>query len=184
VLVFALYKREAARLEQFLQRNNYDAVAVHGDKGQVRCVSCWSVCISPPSSIFRDVFRVRVGVEKGSNRARLWASFSSRRSFERLMRRYPCDHRSGFQTWFSRSSLFSQSFRVLRAIDTLRQSDRQASSGKRVLFVSIFPCPICFNRAHRPSYFVCSGGPRAGARAVQVQGAAPHGGNGRGGSGA
>lgn len=36
VLVFALYKREAARLEQFLQRNNYDAVAVHGDKGQVR----------------------------------------------------------------------------------------------------------------------------------------------------
>ncbi|CAN0049456.1 unnamed protein product, partial [Hapterophycus canaliculatus] len=34
VLVFALYKREAARLEQFLQRNNYDAVAVHGDKGQ------------------------------------------------------------------------------------------------------------------------------------------------------
>lgn len=37
MLVFALYKREAARLEQFLQRNNYDAVAVHGDKGQVRC---------------------------------------------------------------------------------------------------------------------------------------------------
>lgn len=37
MLVFALYKREAARLEQFLQRNNYDAVAVHGDKGQV----CW-----------------------------------------------------------------------------------------------------------------------------------------------
>ncbi|CBN74235.1 DEAD box helicase [Ectocarpus siliculosus] len=34
VLVFALYKREAARLEQFLQRNNFDAVAVHGDKGQ------------------------------------------------------------------------------------------------------------------------------------------------------
>ena len=33
--MFALYKREAARLEQFLQRNNYDAVAVHGDKGQV-----------------------------------------------------------------------------------------------------------------------------------------------------
>ena len=36
MLVFALYKREAARLEQFLQRNNYDAVAVHGDKGQVQ----------------------------------------------------------------------------------------------------------------------------------------------------
>ncbi|CAB1115550.1 unnamed protein product [Ectocarpus sp. CCAP 1310/34] len=34
VLVFALYKREAARLEQFLQRNNFNAVAVHGDKGQ------------------------------------------------------------------------------------------------------------------------------------------------------
>ncbi|CAN0022398.1 unnamed protein product [Ascophyllum nodosum] len=34
VLVFALYKREAARLEQFLQRNSFDAVAVHGDKGQ------------------------------------------------------------------------------------------------------------------------------------------------------
>lgn len=41
VLVFALYKREAARLEQFLQRNNYDAVAVHGDKGQV-CFSLFS----------------------------------------------------------------------------------------------------------------------------------------------
>lgn len=36
MLVFALYKREAARLEQFLQRNNFNAVAVHGDKGQVR----------------------------------------------------------------------------------------------------------------------------------------------------
>lgn len=36
VLIFALYKKEAARLEQFLQRNQYDAVAVHGDKGQAR----------------------------------------------------------------------------------------------------------------------------------------------------
>ncbi|CAN0056222.1 unnamed protein product, partial [Discosporangium mesarthrocarpum] len=34
VLVFALYKREAARLEQFLQRGGFDAVAVHGDKSQ------------------------------------------------------------------------------------------------------------------------------------------------------
>lgn len=39
MLVFALYKREAARLEQFLQRNNYDAVAVHGDKGQVQIIA-------------------------------------------------------------------------------------------------------------------------------------------------
>lgn len=39
MLVFALYKREAARLEQFLQRNNYDAVAVHGDKGQVQVIA-------------------------------------------------------------------------------------------------------------------------------------------------
>lgn len=43
MLVFALYKREAARLEQFLQRNNYDAVAVHGDKGQV-CLVCICFC--------------------------------------------------------------------------------------------------------------------------------------------
>ncbi len=46
VLVFALYKREAARLEQFLQRNNYDAVAVHGDKGQVRSLRVVACCFT------------------------------------------------------------------------------------------------------------------------------------------
>ncbi|KAG5179570.1 DEAD box RNA helicase [Tribonema minus] len=34
VLVFALYKKEAARLEALLSRRGYSAVAVHGDKGQ------------------------------------------------------------------------------------------------------------------------------------------------------
>ncbi|CAN0139564.1 unnamed protein product [Phaeothamnion confervicola] len=34
VLVFALYKREAERLEQTLARNGWKAVAVHGDKSQ------------------------------------------------------------------------------------------------------------------------------------------------------
>ncbi|CAM9175527.1 unnamed protein product [Choristocarpus tenellus] len=34
VLIFALYKKEAARLEQFLQRGGFNAVSVHGDKGQ------------------------------------------------------------------------------------------------------------------------------------------------------
>lgn len=34
VLVFALYKKEAARLEQSLQRQGWNCVAIHGDKAQ------------------------------------------------------------------------------------------------------------------------------------------------------
>jgi ATP-dependent RNA helicase DBP3 len=34
VLVFALYKKEAARLEQFLSNKSYKAVAIHGDMSQ------------------------------------------------------------------------------------------------------------------------------------------------------
>lgn len=55
VLVFALYKKEAARLEQSLQRAGYACLGIHGDKSQsVRdfgcdvgwVVSCSSVCCS------------------------------------------------------------------------------------------------------------------------------------------
>ncbi|KAJ2367585.1 RNA-dependent ATPase [Coemansia sp. RSA 2611] len=34
VLVFALYKKEAGRLEEMLQRKGYNCVAIHGDKSQ------------------------------------------------------------------------------------------------------------------------------------------------------
>lgn len=34
VLVFALYKKEAARLEQNLQRAGYACLGIHGDKSQ------------------------------------------------------------------------------------------------------------------------------------------------------
>lgn len=34
VLVFALYKKEASRVEQFLQRNGYAVGALHGDMSQ------------------------------------------------------------------------------------------------------------------------------------------------------
>ncbi|KAJ2783105.1 RNA-dependent ATPase [Coemansia interrupta] len=36
VLVFALYKKEAARLESMLQGKGYNCVAIHGDKNQVQ----------------------------------------------------------------------------------------------------------------------------------------------------
>ena len=34
VLVFALYKKEAARVEQALQRQGYNVIAIHGDQTQ------------------------------------------------------------------------------------------------------------------------------------------------------
>jgi ATP-dependent RNA helicase DBP3 len=34
VLIFALYKKEAARLEQFLDRNGWKCIAIHGDMQQ------------------------------------------------------------------------------------------------------------------------------------------------------
>jgi len=34
VLVFALYKKEAVRLENFLQRRGYNVASIHGDKSQ------------------------------------------------------------------------------------------------------------------------------------------------------
>ena len=34
MLVFALYKKEAARLEEFLRRRGWKVGAIHGDKGQ------------------------------------------------------------------------------------------------------------------------------------------------------
>lgn len=34
VLVFVLYKKEAAQMESYLQRKGWTAVAIHGDKGQ------------------------------------------------------------------------------------------------------------------------------------------------------
>jgi ATP-dependent RNA helicase DBP3 len=34
ILVFCLYKKEAARLEQYLQRQGWNCVAIHGDMKQ------------------------------------------------------------------------------------------------------------------------------------------------------
>ena len=49
VLIFALYKKEAARLEGFLQYKGYNVRAIHGDLSQVRCVqevrACVCVCV-------------------------------------------------------------------------------------------------------------------------------------------
>jgi ATP-dependent RNA helicase DBP3 len=36
ILIFALYKKEAARLESFLKRNGYNVAAIHGDLGQAQ----------------------------------------------------------------------------------------------------------------------------------------------------
>jgi ATP-dependent RNA helicase DBP3 len=45
ILVFALYKKEAARLEQSLQRAGYACLGIHGDKSQtVRDVCIHSAC--------------------------------------------------------------------------------------------------------------------------------------------
>lgn len=69
MLVFALYKREAARLEQFLQRNNYDAVAVHGDKGQASTYSStWQAFFCDPSGfiIFVIIFIFYLGDRGGT----------------------------------------------------------------------------------------------------------------------
>jgi ATP-dependent RNA helicase DBP3 len=36
ILIFALYKKEAARLEGFLKKNGYQVAALHGDLGQAQ----------------------------------------------------------------------------------------------------------------------------------------------------
>ncbi len=37
IIIFCLYKMEAARVERFLQTKGWKAQAIHGDKSQVKC---------------------------------------------------------------------------------------------------------------------------------------------------